>query len=91
MAEHNQQFDSFTQWVNKGSHWLMRRHPDRAVCFDSIGRVCANGGDFMRARDESTFPVHYLWPDQIAKLAITHQGQLLDIIHEKDVDLDVNL
>ena len=69
MAEHNQQFDSFQQWVNKASSWLTR-HPEynaqffQAVCFDTLGRRCFSGKDFMRARDEDTFPIRWWWPDQ---------------------------
>ena len=78
MAEYNQRFDSFQEWVNKASSWLTR-HPDyhdyahsqfKAVCFDSKGRHVKNGGDFARARDEDAFPVHWLWPDQIGQVAL---------------------
>jgi len=80
MAEHNQQFDSFQEWVNKGRSWLTRRqridsndHPyNRAVCFDMKGRLVQNGGDFARARDEDAFPVRWLWPDQIAEIGNQH-------------------
>ena len=69
MAEHNQQFDSFIQWVNKASSWLTRHpryHPKhfRVRCVDAVGRVCQNGADFMRARDEDAFPIRWTWPDQ---------------------------
>ena len=73
MAERNQQFDTFEQWVGKASSWLTR-HPDysderhntfRAICFDAHGRRCAIGRDFARARDEDTFPIKWLWPDQV--------------------------
>lgn len=69
MAEHNQQFDSFEQWVNKASSWLTR-HPSydgnkfRAICHDQKGRCCQNGKDFMLARDENMFPITWRWPDQ---------------------------
>jgi hypothetical protein len=69
MGEHNQQFDSFTQWVNKASSWLTR-HPQydgkafRAACYDAKHRRCHIGADFMRARDEGAFPVRWYWPDQ---------------------------
>lgn len=74
MAEHNQRFDSFEQWVNKASSWLTR-HPDyndpyfRAYCFDAKGRQCLIGKDFMRARDEDAFPIRWIWPDQIPLMA----------------------
>jgi len=77
MAEHNQQFDDHGQWVNKANSWLTR-HPDyrpqghhnsfRAICFDTKGRLCRNGGDFARARDEDAFPVRWLWPDQVGPM-----------------------
>lgn len=71
MAELDQSFASFDQWVNKASSWLTRRGPHvHAVCFDTKGRACLNGGGFMKARDENAFPVRWLWPDQIARLAI---------------------
>lgn len=64
MAEHNQQFDTFVEWVNKASSWLTRRGPyASAVCIDAKGRICQMGAHFMRARDEDTFPVRWVWPD----------------------------
>jgi hypothetical protein len=80
MAEHNQQFDSLQEWVNRGRSWLTRRHEidsnghpyNRAICFDMKGRLVQNGGDFMRARDEDAFPVRWLWPDQIAEIGNQH-------------------
>jgi hypothetical protein len=43
MAEHNQQFNTFQEWVNKGSSWLTRHQRldssgcrfNSAVCFDT--------------------------------------------------------
>lgn len=86
MAERNQQFDTFQEWVNKASSWLTRHedyndteHGDekgwrgrhfKAICFDSKGRLCYQGSDFMRARDEDTFPVRWLWPDQVPLLMV---------------------
>lgn len=87
MAEHNQQFDDFQQWVSKASSWLTR-HEDyhdglfgrgdylkdfRAVCFDSKGRICKAGADFHRARDENAFPVHWYWPDQVGEILLAHK------------------
>ncbi len=69
MAEQNQQFDSFQEWVNKASSWLTR-HPRyherfyKVVCFDTKGRRCQIGKDFMRADEEGTFPIRWWWPDQ---------------------------
>ena len=41
-----------------------------AMCFDSFGRRCRNGGDFQRAHDEGAFPVWWIWPDQIMGLVV---------------------
>lgn len=82
MAEHNQQFSTFIEWVNKASSWLTR-HPDfnsqgfRAICFDTKGRLCRCGRDFMRARDEDAFPVRWLWPDQVPELAASENHNCL--------------
>lgn len=75
MSEANQQFDTFQQWVQKASSWLTRRenwekYP--AICFDNQGRWCRIGKDFMRARDEDTFPVQWLWPDQVGPLVVNN-------------------
>jgi hypothetical protein len=80
MAERDQQFNSMQEWINKGNSWLTRRqridsngHPyNRAVCFDAKGRLVECGGDFQRAHDEGAFPVRWLWPDQIAEIALSH-------------------
>lgn len=55
------EFTSFIQWVNKASSWIGFTG---AKCFDTLDRPCRNGGDFMRARDEDTFPVRWYWPDR---------------------------
>jgi hypothetical protein len=36
------------------------------------GRLVKCGGDFMRARDDGSFPVRWLWPDQIAEIGNQH-------------------
>lgn len=55
------QFDTFQEWVDTAH--LRLTHEDYkwrpAVCVDTLGRRCAMGKDFMRARDEGTFPVRY--------------------------------
>lgn len=83
MTEHNQQFDTFQEWVNKASSWLTR-HPNysedkwkhfRAHCFDKLGRRCFIGADFQRAHDEDAFPVRWLWPDEIGQVALDLKDQ----------------
>jgi hypothetical protein len=68
-------FETFQQWVNKAPSWYATsglssckacgdvRH---AVAVDAAGRICRNGKQFMRARDDDSFPVVvYLFdPDQ---------------------------
>lgn len=59
------EFTSFEVWVTKARSWLggisgggtKYKKPEKVVCFDAKGRVCRRGADFMRARDEGTFPV----------------------------------
>lgn len=58
------EFSSFQHWVNKAQGWfrglaLTNRNAalKRYLAIDAAGRVCMNGGDFARARDEDKFPV----------------------------------
>lgn len=53
-------FTSFSQWVNKASSWFRGaglRDGYGYVCVDAKGRICQVGREFMRARDEDSFPV----------------------------------
>lgn len=83
MSEHNQQFETFEEWCSKAPAWLTR-HPQynvptfRALCFDTLDRVCASRKEFERARDEDVFPVRWLWPDQ-AFAAVKLLRYILDI------------
>lgn len=73
MAEYDQSFKSEQEWINKGRSWLTRRGPNvKAICFDAKGRLVTCGGDMMRATKEDAFPVRWIWPDQVAKLAAEH-------------------
>jgi hypothetical protein len=81
-----QYFTSFAQWVVQAKH-VLTAHPEfndtehggegwrgyhfKAMCFDSLGRRCRNGGDFERANKENAFPVWWVWPDQIPQLVET--------------------
>lgn len=87
----DQQFATFQQWVNYASTWLTchDRYNNTehgkgkgwqgahftALCFDSLGRECRNGGDMQRARDEGAFPVWWIWPDQIVEAIVRHSPQ----------------
>lgn len=59
------EFRSYQEWVNKARSWLggisgggvRYKRRERVVCVDSKDRICRRGLDFMRARDEGTFPV----------------------------------
>lgn len=75
-------FTSEQDWINRASRALTRhphynntehgeakgwRGPHfTALCFDQAGNRMRNGGDFMRATAEATYPVWWIWPDQIA-------------------------
>lgn len=79
-----QKFSSFDDWVDTATRklaWQARDknlrvkiitppEQERAICYDTKGRRCFIGRDFHTARDEGTFPVHYIWPDQIIALAL---------------------
>lgn len=78
-----QKFSNFQDWVDHASDALTC-HPDyfdtehnkegwtghhfKAICFDAKGRLCRIGCDFMRANDEGSFPVYWVWPDQIPEI-----------------------
>ena len=49
-------FTSFEEWVNKATSWIGGTN---SACFDSKGRRCKIGYDFMLARDENAFPVWF--------------------------------
>lgn len=63
------QFDTFDAWVSGATRALANKTcPSSgatvavpAICVDTKGRRCFQGSDFMRARDEGTFPVVYFW------------------------------
>ena len=53
-------FTSFSQWVNKAASWFrgaQLRDGYGYVCVDAKGRICQVGREFMRARDEDSFPI----------------------------------
>lgn len=50
------EFTTFYSWVNHATSWIGGTNP---LCADALGRICRNGDDFHRARDEGAFPVRY--------------------------------
>lgn len=69
MAEHNQQFENRQEWTRYHT-WLNRRGSEVAICFDTRGRPVLTCNDFTRAETDDALPVRWLWPDQIARLAV---------------------
>lgn len=81
-----QSFSSEQDWINRATRCLTshpeyldtahskvkgwRGHHFTALCFDQAGNRMRNGGDFMRATAEGTYPVWWIWPDQITALVI---------------------
>lgn len=79
-----QSFSSEQDWINRAKRVLTshpsynntehakatgwRGRHFTALCFDQAGRRVRNGGDFKRATDEETYPVWWVWPDQISAL-----------------------
>ena len=61
-------FPDFRTWVNKASTWV-----NGGICIDAKGRHCKIGADFMRARDQETFPVTIMH-----RVGKKHAGRLLD-------------
>lgn len=60
------EFRDFNDWVSFATTRLtgttnQRGVEAKAICVDARGRRCIMGADFMRARDENTFPVRYFW------------------------------
>jgi hypothetical protein len=60
------EFCDFNDWVNSASRRLTVASDSNGmdlspICVDTQGRRCHNGRDFMRARDEGTFPVRYFF------------------------------
>ena len=79
-----QSFSSEQDWINRATRALTRHpgynntehgsakgwrgNHFTAMCFDQAGNRMRNGGDFKRATEESTYPVWWIWPDQICDL-----------------------
>lgn len=59
-ADYRGEWSSFDRWCDCASKDIGPRsgiaHP---LCVDAVGRVCFIGKQFMRARDEGTFPVKF--------------------------------
>ena len=88
-----QYFLNFDDWVNSAAsrltehcEYLNTEHGGEgyrgahftALCFDQRGRHCRTGRDFMRARSDDTFPIWWVWPDQLLDLLVTHEcGQII--------------
>lgn len=85
MSLQNQQFDTFEEWVSNRD-WLMKPHPrrpnelvepddaDKAIMFDARGRRITNGRDMVLAQKEKTFPVRWLWPEEVGSVALYSIG-----------------
>lgn len=85
MAEHNQQFDSYDEWLAKAELWTRKAKSTEApICFDSKGRVCTGSTGIMRARDDGAFPVRWLWPSQIPAI-VTKAERMASAIVAGDV------
>ena len=73
------EFACFQTWVNKATSWIGGQNP---LCVDAKDRICRNGGDFMRARDEGAFPVRFWFgeggmdADELAKSKRQHRAAM---------------
>jgi len=75
------QFTSFTEWVNKARSWI---GGTGAVCTDTKWRVLRCGADFMRARDEGTFPVTYTFDPEKRQRPRTRRERALRELGENE-------
>ena len=62
------QFNDFQHWVHKASTWV-----NGGACLDAAGRRLNIWANFMRARDEGTFPVTI-----IHRVGKARAGRILD-------------
>jgi hypothetical protein len=53
------EFKSFGHWVNSARNLFYQSgySGDQTVCVDTKGRLCEKGKEFMRARDDDSFPI----------------------------------
>ena len=84
VAVEGQSFSSEQDWINRATRALTRHpsynntehgeekgwrgHHFTALCFDQAGNRMRIGGDFKRATTEGTYPVWWVWPDQISAI-----------------------
>lgn len=78
-----------TEHSDRRLYW--RGHHFTALCFDSLGRRCREGADFMRAVNDMAFPVWWIWPDQIITLFRNQSDEIARLektIAEQEHDLN---
>jgi len=51
------EFENFENWVNRASGKFYSLIPSMIICLDAKKRACLTGREFMRARDEKSFPI----------------------------------
>ncbi len=79
------EFSTFDNWCDTAK-WkfadagLSGRH---ALCIDTKGRICTKGAEFMRARDEGTFPI------RVYAAVVTPEDEAAEAPCEDDLDLVV--
>lgn len=59
VGEYLFEFRNFEHWVAKARSWFLiyRVRSDDCIGIDTEGRICPTGKQYMRARDEGTFPI----------------------------------
>lgn len=67
------EFSCFQTWVCKAASWIGGTNP---LCADAKDRVCRNGADFMRARDEGAFPVRFWYGEGGQTLAEQRKAKI---------------
>ena len=64
-ADHNN-----TECIPAGAKSGWQGHHFTAMCFDQRGRRCLIGADFQRAEEDGSYPIWWIWPDQIARFTL---------------------
>lgn len=80
------EFRDFDDWVNFATARLVDAIGSQgqdvpAICVDALGRRCAIGADFQRARDEDAFPVRYFWECKPSPTATTDLLEAVELIN----------
>ena len=64
-----QQWDTYEDWERDPLAYGPRLGGMIPTCFDVEHRIVRSWMDFQHARQQNAFPVRWLWPEDVAKMA----------------------